>query len=134
MTDQEKPPLRDKDRAVLQHIQNGRDDIQKITEATTLENHEVNYCFEKLENLGLIEVEKPDGMVERVVDGQKRVFEAPKKAELADKNRQILDEIKSEDYIYTRKELVERVNELEGKIERLELQMDVFQKQIQRGF
>jgi hypothetical protein len=38
----ENPPLRDKDKAVLHHIKEGRDDIQKITESTTPENHEAN--------------------------------------------------------------------------------------------
>lgn len=54
---------------VLQCISEGRDDIQLITAATTLTNSKVNWRFQKLESLGLIEVEKPDGMVERVVDG-----------------------------------------------------------------
>ena len=66
--------IRDKDRVVLEHIEEGQDDVQKITEQTTLENHHVSYSFEKLEGLGFVTVKKPDKMVERVVDGQKRVF------------------------------------------------------------
>jgi predicted transcriptional regulator len=60
---------RDKDHAVLHQIQIGNTDVQQITSATTLSNREVNYCFEKLEELGLIEVEKLDGMVEHIIDG-----------------------------------------------------------------
>jgi predicted transcriptional regulator len=134
MTDQEKPPLRDKDRVVLHHIQEGRDDVQKITEATTLENHEVNYCFQKLEELGLIEVEKPDGMVERVVDGQKRVFKAPKKAKMAsEKVEQHLDESDEVDrcIILSREELSHRVCELEQDIDELQQSLRIIKKQIQ---
>ena len=80
--------LREKDRVVLNRIQNGEDDVQKLTEATSLENHEVNYCFRKLEKLDLITVEKPEGTVERVIDGQKRVFEAPKQATLTNRGKQ----------------------------------------------
>ncbi|SDQ40752.1 type IV secretory system conjugative DNA transfer family protein [Natronobacterium texcoconense] len=76
--------LREKDRRVLECIREGKDDVQKITEATCLENHEVNYCFRKLKDLDLVEIEKPEGKVERVIDGQKRVFQAPKKASLTE--------------------------------------------------
>jgi predicted transcriptional regulator len=67
--------LRDIDRTVLTCIKEGKDDIQKITSATGFPNHKVNYCFEKLDDLGLIRVEKPEKPVERVINGQKRVFE-----------------------------------------------------------
>jgi len=130
----EKPPLRDKDRAVLHHIQNGRDDIQRITEATTLENHEVNYCFTKLEKLDLIEVEKPDGMVERVVDGQKRVFEAPKKAEIivGDVDDYLDDLDPLDEYeMLSREELSWKVGELEQEVEELSKSLIIIKKQIQ---
>lgn len=130
----EKPPLRDKDRVVLHHIQEGRDDVQKITEATTLENHEVNYCFQKLEKLGLIEVEKPDGRVERVVDGQKRVFEAPKKAEITVENiDEYLDNSGPLDEceILSKEELSRKVGELEQEVGDLRYSLTVIKKQIQ---
>lgn len=76
--------LREIDRTVLSCIKEGKDDIQKITSATGLPNHNVNYCFEKLEEFGLIQVEKPEDPVERVIDGQKRVFQV-KVAELTQK-------------------------------------------------
>lgn len=130
----EKPPLRDKDKAVLNHIKEGRDDIQKITEATTLENHEVNYCFQKLEKLGLIEVEKPDGMVERVVDGQKRVFEAPKRAELTEQGVEYNERDKKITSYnkMSQSEIVEKVRVLEDDIEALEEAFQTFKSQIQR--
>jgi predicted transcriptional regulator len=136
MTD-EKPPLRDKDQTVLHHIQEGRDDIQKITEATTLENHEVNYCFQKLEKLGLIEVKKPDGRVERVIDGQKRVFEAPKEAVLIKKGEHYLEHSEQKDLDeyenLSHRELVKKVHELENELEHLERSFSIFQTQVKTG-
>ena len=79
------PELRDKEQIILQQVHSGNDDVQKITSATTLENHHVTYAFQKLEDLGLVDVSKPEGTVERVIDGQKRVFQAPKQASLTKK-------------------------------------------------
>jgi predicted transcriptional regulator len=109
--------LRDKDWTVLHNIQQGNTDVQQITSATVLENHEVNYCFRKLDDLDLINVEKPDGMVTRVIDGQKRVFEANKP---------------NEDYEdLTHRELVQRVHQLEQDITQLQQALKLFRKQVQ---
>jgi len=81
MTDQ----LRDKDCTVLTAIDDGHDDTQKIKAATILENHEIRYSLTKLADLGLIEVQQPEGNVERIINGQKRVFQHPKQAELTKK-------------------------------------------------
>ena len=127
--------LRDIDQAVLHHITEGHNDTQKITQATTLENHRVRYSLKKLEQLGLITVEQPDQMVERVVDGQKRVFQHPKKAELTDKGRRTLRESDQEDLEayqnLTHKELVKKVNHLETEIQTLKNSMEAFRKQVQ---
>jgi predicted transcriptional regulator len=136
MTGEEFEKIRDKDHVVLQHIEEGREDVQKITSETTLENHHVSYCFEKLEEQGLITVEKPDKMVERVVDGQKRVFQHPKQAELTDKGLQYLEESETDTEIgyedMTHSKLVEKVNELEREVEDLKEAFRVFKKQIQQ--
>lgn len=135
MTASEFETLREKDRAVLRHIDEGNDDVQHITAATTLENHEVNYCFRKLEDQGLIEVEKPDGMVERVIDGQKRVFEAPKQARPTEKGERCLDQAPEGEEKYeemTRDELVETVRELEARIADLRRSFEVFREQVRR--
>lgn len=50
------------------------DDTHKITSATGLPTHKVNYSFGKLERFGLIQVSDPV-TVERVTGGQKRVFD-----------------------------------------------------------
>jgi len=127
--------LRDIDQAVLHAIQEGHNDTQKITQHTTLENHHVRYSLKKLEKQGLITVEQPDQMVERVVDGQKRVFQHPKKAELTDKGRRTLRESDEEDLEayqnLTHKELVKKVNHLETEIQTLKNSLEAFRKQVQ---
>lgn len=134
MTEQEFEQIRDKDHVVLQHIKEGREDVQKITAETTLENHHISYSFEKLEELGLITVEKPDRMVERVVNGQKRVFQHPKKAELTEKGNQYIKRNSGEVSLYedlNRRELVQKVKKLDKRVESLESSLSTFKKQIQ---
>ena len=137
MTNKVSEKLRDKDHAILQQIGQGQDDVQKITSNTTLENHHVSYSFEKLEQLGLIEVEKPDEMVERVVDGQKRVFQHPKQARLTDKARKHLKESKTlevTDYSdMNLNELVEKVYELENRVDQLEQRLEMVRRQVQQN-
>jgi predicted transcriptional regulator len=132
MTDIE---LRDKDQVVLHCLDEGKDDVQKITEATTLENHHVTYAFQKLEDMDLIQVSKPDEMVERTINGQKRVFQHPKTAELTDKGEQYLEETENEDLDeyenLSHKELVERVHELEHRINKIDKKFETFRKQVQ---
>lgn len=136
MTGEEFEKIRDKDHVVLQHIEEGREDVQKITAETTLENHHVSYCFEKLEELGLITVEKPDTMVERIVDGQKRVFQHPKKAKLTEKGREYLRGPHSEDVTeyedLSHEELVDRVRTVEKEVKELEEAFQVFKRQVQK--
>jgi len=59
---------------VLTQIKEGNDDTHRITSATQLPNHKVNYRLTKLEELGLINVEDAVGPVKREANGQKRVF------------------------------------------------------------
>jgi len=136
MTEEEFEQIRDKDHVVLQHIEEGREDVQKITAETTLENHHVSYCFEKLEELGLITVEKPDRMVERVIDGQKRVFQHPKEAELTEKGEQYLEQNNQETpeayEDLSHNELVKKVRRLESEVSQLEQQFEIFRNQIRQ--
>ena len=128
--------LRDKDEIVLHAIQNGEDDIQKITETTILENHEANYCFTKLEELNLIDIEKNTGYTTRNINGQKRVFQTPKQANLTNRAEKYLENTDREDpdeyENLSRKELVERTHELENRIEELEKKFEVFRGQVQK--
>jgi predicted transcriptional regulator len=125
--------LRNKDRVALTCIGNGKDDVQKITAATTLENHHVTYAFEKLEEQDLIQVEKPDGMVEREINGQKRVFQAPKQAELTEKGRKRLEKEEEDLDEYenlTHRELVEKVHQLEDRVEDFEGRLEMYREQV----
>ncbi|WP_336328312.1 hypothetical protein [Halovenus sp. HT40] len=130
------PELREKEQIILQQVDSGNDDVQKITSETILENHHVTYAFEKLEELDLLEVSKPDGTVERVINGQKRVFQHPKQAELTQKGEQYLEDTDREDLDeyknLSHSELVEEVHRLENQVSELEEKFETFQKQVQR--
>jgi predicted transcriptional regulator len=120
---------------VLQLVSEGHNDIQKITEETTLTNSQVNYRFQKLQDLDLIEVEKRDGWTTRVIDGQKRKFKAPKQAELTEHGEQVLQNKEADMDEYrdlTREELVEKIHRLEGRIEGLENKFNTLRSQIRR--
>jgi len=126
-------PLRDKDRAVLECIRDGDNDVQQIKAATTLSKREVNYSFEKLEDLDFIEVSRPDGQVERIIDGQKRVFDAPKEATLTDQAIQYLQSTANDGDRFqdlTRDELVEKIHGLEARVDRLESGFENFRQQV----
>jgi predicted transcriptional regulator len=129
------PPLRVKDRVILQTIKQGYDDVQKITAETTLQNHEVNYSLKKLEDLDLIQIQKPDGYTERTINGQKRVFQHPKQAELTEQGKQQIRQSPSEDLDQyenlTHQELVEKAHRLENRVEELEKKFEVFRDQVQ---
>jgi predicted transcriptional regulator len=131
-----KPELRDKEQIILQQIQDGNDDVQKITSETTLENHHVTYAFQKLGELDLLEVSKPDGTVERVIEGQKRVFQHPKQAELTEKGEQYLEQAETQELDQyknlSHRELVEKTQRLESRVEELEKKFEVFRDQVQQ--
>ncbi|MXR40083.1 hypothetical protein GRX01_01740 [Halobaculum sp. WSA2] len=128
--------LRDKDKAVLRNIADGNNDVQKITANTTLENHHVTYAFQKLEELELLEISKPDGNVERIINGQKRVFQHPKQAELTNEGETAVDTLDEDSGSHyndlTHKELVQKLNQLEARIDSLDRALDTFKDQIQQ--
>ncbi|MFC5133499.1 MULTISPECIES: hypothetical protein [Haloferacaceae] len=126
-------PLREKDRAVLACIRDGDNDVQQIKAATTLSKREVNYSFEKLEDLDFIEVSRPDGQVERIIDGQKRVFDTPKEATLTEQAIQYLQAANQDSNRYqnlSRDELVDKIHDLEARIDRLENGFESFRQQV----
>jgi DNA-binding MarR family transcriptional regulator len=132
------PELRDKEHLIITQIDSGNDDVQKITAATTLENHHVTYAFQKLEDLGLVEVSKPEGTVERIINGQKRVFQHPKQAELTDKSQQYLEHSEQKDLDANKyenlshTELVRKVRDLEEHVEELQKSLELFREQVQQ--
>jgi len=128
--------LREKDLTVLNLLSQGEDDVQRVTSSTTLTNSEVNYCFQKLEDMELITVSKPDGTVTRVIDGTKQVFEAPKKADLTEFGETVVEtkidgETGERFEDLSRKELVRKVHQLEEEIEGIERRFELFRKQVQ---
>lgn len=129
-------PLREKDVTVLQALLDGSEDLFEVRQATTLSNRETNYIFDKLADDGLIEVTPQDGRVTRVVDGQEKSFEAPKKARVTESGVRAVDEFheqgrSTESHMdMEREELVTRVRELESRVERLESGMSSFRKQV----
>jgi predicted transcriptional regulator len=132
------PELRDKDHVILEKISEGLDDTQKITSETTLQNHEIRYSLKKLQDKGLIELEKPDDMVERVINGQKRVFQAPLQAEPTEKGLQTLNEQNQEGLEkyedLTHGELVEKVRDLEDEVDKMRESFRLLKRQIQNNF
>lgn len=133
MTDHRIDQLREKDHTVLHCIQEGHDDTRKIREQTTLSNRDVNYSLDKLEDIGLIETDTPDGRVTKVVDGQKRNFKAPRQARLTDTGSQYLTTIDREQTQYqemSHEDLVERVRGLEQQVADLENAFDAFRQQV----
>ena len=129
--------LREKDLTVLHLLSEGEDDVQRVTSSTTLTNSEVNYCFQKLEDMDLITVSKPEGTVSRVVDGTKQVFEAPKQASLTDLGKKVVESKIDEENLgqryedLSRKEQVRKLQQLEEEMEVLKKRFELFRKQVQ---
>jgi len=134
MSDQEQ--LRSIDQTVLHKIQEGKTDTQKITEATTLETHQVRYSLNKLDKLELIDLEKPDGMVERIIDGQKRVFKHPTQARLTEASRQHLNTGQNETETryenLSKDELTQKVIQLENEVDELRESLNTFKRQVRQ--
>jgi len=133
MTDEITDHLREKDHAVLTAINRGATDTRQIREATTLSNRDVNYCLDKLDDLGLIETETQDGRVTRVVDGQKRNFKAPRQARLTDRGVTYLTSTDKDQTRYdgmTHDDVVEQVYNLEQRVEELEAAFEAFRQQV----
>jgi len=129
--------IRETDHAVLTCIRQGFNTTFDVKQETTLKNSAVRYSFEKLENQGLIKIEDQDGYIERVVDGQKRTFKAPKKARITDKAGQYFQQTQRETELdkyrdLSREELVEKVAALENRVEKLENGFTAFKRQIKK--
>lgn len=125
----------EKGHTVLECLRDGRTDTRQIRKVTTLTNDDVNNAYRKLEDLGLIETRTPEGRVTEIEDGQERNFKAPTEAWLTDAGLKYFawtnrETTKHQDM--THDELVERVNELEDSVARLESSLEIFKKQVQQ--
>ncbi|WP_201287899.1 hypothetical protein [Salinirussus salinus] len=72
-----------------------------------------------------------------MIDGQKRVFQHPKQAELTKKGEQHLEQADTEpldEYEnLSHRELVEKTHRLENQLEDLKQKFEVFREQVQRS-
>lgn len=126
--------LNAKDLTVLQAVRDGCEDVFEITRATTLSNREVNYSLDEksLADMGLVELSRPDGRVVREVDGEMRSFQAPKRVALTGKGVDVLDTVDDVERYRGMEwgELVERVRDLENRMDRLENGFATFRRQV----
>lgn len=129
--------VNDKGHTVLACILRGDSDVRSINRATTLSRHQINYYFEKLERLDLIFVMRPDGYTTERENGQVRRFRKPKQAALTAAGMTYFEwksrEIPVEQYEdMDRDELVQKVRDLEDRVETIERSFDAFRRQVQR--
>ena len=117
--------FRDKDIAVLQAIQAGASDTREIHEDTSLSIREINYSISEysLEEQGFVDVHRPDGREWREINGQNQHVWKPKQVTLTDRGIRALAEFDAENTRYddmSRDELIQNVQELEDRLDRLE--------------
>lgn len=130
MTDE----LRAKDVAVLQAIQEGASTTSEIREATTLTNREINYSLTEysLEERGLVDINRRKGRQE---DETGKTIWTPKGVSLTDHGLQTLAQLPSGDKQYeamNQRELIEEVQSLEERLDRLETVFKDFRQTVMR--
>ena len=126
--------LRDKDIAVLQALHDGAETVSEIKEATTLSNREINYSLteKSLENHGLVTIHRRDGREWREINGHEQYVWQPKQVELTDQGIHTLTELSTNNHGYedmTKRELIEELNELQDRVDRLETMFKDFRNQ-----
>lgn len=129
--------VREKDRAVLEFVKGGINSLRDINDHThdDVTGREIGYCFTKLEDLGLIDVETPDGTTESRGDGQRRVHQKSRRATLTDRGVQYFmwadDREQRPKYEEaTWGELTEQVAENRELIEALDRRFEQFRRQM----
>jgi len=127
--------LRPEDRVVLQCVDEGFDDTFEITTETGLESHRVRYCLKKLDRLGYVDLRKESGMVERIHDGQKRVFKAPLQASVTADGAELVASLDTGSDVERTEQsldaLVERLEDQEQRIDRLETAVRMLRNSLQ---
>lgn len=128
--------LREKDVAVLRAIVNGAETVQEVKEETSLSNREINYSLTEysLEEMGLVAVDRSEGREWREIDGAEKFIWSPKNVELTDQGIAYLATLDPEDgqqYEHmSRRELIEEVQDLEERIDRLENVFKAFRARV----
>jgi len=129
--------LRDKDTAVLQAIQDGAQTVSEIREQTTLTNREINYSLteKSLQTQGLVEIQKQEGREWREINGEKRYIWKPKQVELTDKGLRKLADLENPNTEYenlSKRELIQRIQELENRLNRIENMFKDFRQKVMK--
>lgn len=132
--------VREKDHAVLECIRRGDNDVYHIGKETTLERREINHCFEKLDDIGILTVTTfpDDEYISVIDDGQPRTFRRPKEAQLTDLGRTYFEWEESDttglgrydELEYT--ELVTKVHDHEHEIRGLSKAFKSLRRQVMR--
>lgn len=126
--------LREKDLAVLQAVQEGANTVSEIKEKTVLSNREINYSLTEysLEQQGLVEIDRLDGREWRKINGEERYVWKPKQVRLTDQGLKTLAENGTTDRFedMSRRELIERIQELEERQNRLEAVFKDFRRKV----
>lgn len=127
--------LRDKDLTVLQAIQDGANTVSEIKESTTLSNREINYSLteKSLKEMGLVEIDRANGREWHKINGEERYVWKPKTVELTDQALQTLAEQENKTDRYedmSKRELIDRIQELEQRQDRLETVFKDFRNKV----
>lgn len=135
MTDDVFDQVRDEDHDVLVCIRRGDSDVRSINEETALTQRQINYAFEKLQELGLIDVHRPEGYTTQVINGQKRRFRKPKQAMLTENGLEYFQHRDTAQLRYEnmdKSELVRLTKENEEAINDLKKSFAAFRQQVLR--
>jgi hypothetical protein len=129
------PKIRDKDAAILQLVADGEHTTRNLRETTTLSRREIQYAFDKLEDLTMLTVEAPDGYTTEMIDGQQRRFRKPKRAALTDRGIEYLQWADEEDAAARFREadwneLTQQVKENTALIEAIDGRLEQFRQQM----
>ena len=129
--------IRDIDRAVLEFVKGGVNSLRAINEQThdEVDGRQIGHAFTKLERMGLIEVETPEGYTESVIDGQRRVHRKSRRATLTKKGLQYFKwaddrEQRQKFAEMSWAELTEQVQENTELLEAVERRQDQFRRQM----
>jgi len=129
------PDLRNKDKAILQAVEDGARTVSEIKDRTTLSNREINYSLTEysLAEQGLVEIQKQEGREWREINGEERYIWKPKTIKPTDKAITLLADLDTENTEYedlSKQELIQQIHELEQRQNRLENMFKNFREKV----
>lgn len=127
--------LREKDVAILQAIRDGAHSVSEIREQTTLSNREINYSLteKSLQTQGLVEIQKQEGREWKEINGEQRYIWKPKQVQLTDKGLRKLADLDKRSTEYedvSKRELIQQVQNLEERLDRMENMFKDFRQKV----